>query len=183
MTIHSHDEPRSGPPSRRTSLHLLASLASCAGGSGSSGDHAGQLNGKFEITPATATVVAGQIFHFTASSPWGSGATWTVLPITGGSFDAAGNFTASATPGDYQIVAMWNSDVRYTATASVTVVAAPPPAYINPSVVQAYGNRQVSADGQTHNDAVAGEPIPANSAADGTGAIQVRHGFDPPAVP
>lgn len=164
-------------------LLVLAALG-CGGGNPSSGDHAGQLNGKFQITPSTATVIVGQSLRFSASSPWGGGALWSVLPASGGSIDAGGNFTASAAPGQYQIVAMWNNDVRYTATASASVVPAPPPAILSTGLVQAFGhNLQTSADGSSRNAAIAGEPVPARRAASANGTLQVRHGFYPPPAP
>ena len=159
---------------------LVAGLLNCSGSS-ASGDHAGQLNGHFQITPATATVVAGQTFRFAANSSWGDGAIWSVLPGIGGTIDPAGTFTA-ATPGQYQIVAMWRSDVRYTATATVTVVPAPPATHPSLGMVQAFGQRQGSADGSVRNAPVIGEPLPAQTAASASGTVQVRHGFHlPPA--
>ena len=160
---------------------VLCSILGCSGGGNrTTGDHAGQPNGKFTITPAVATVVSGQTQPFIGSSPWGAGATWSVLPSTGGSFDANGTFTASSTVGQYQIVAMWNSDVRYTATAMVTIVSPPPPAVLNPNLVQAFGAQQGVAGTTITNGAVVGETIPATNAATASGATKVRHGFDPP---
>lgn len=175
----------SGAPSPRPlaflgGLLVFAALG-CGGGNPSSGDHAGQLNGKFQIAPATATVIVGQSLQFSASSPWGGGARWSVLPATGGSIDAGGVFTASTAPGEYQIVAMWNNDVRHTATASASVVPAPPPAVLSTGLVQASGlNLQTSVDGFIRNAAIAGEPVPARRAASANGTVQVRHGFYPP---
>ncbi|HCZ34116.1 MAG TPA: hypothetical protein DHV93_12100 [Holophagaceae bacterium] len=160
---------------------LVFAALGCGGGNPASGDHAGQLNGKFQIAPATATVIVGQSLQFSASAPWGGGARWSVLPATGGSIDAGGMFTASATPGEYQIVAMWNHDVRYTATALAWVVPAPPPAILSTGLVQAFGlNLQTSADGSIRNAVIAGEPVPARRAASANGTVQVRHGFYPP---
>lgn len=147
------------------------------GGDKAPGDRAGQLNGAFSITPPTAQVLLGQTFHFTASSPWGGGATWTVLPATAGTIDAAGTFTAAATAGNCQIVAMYDNDPRYTATASVHVLALIP-AHVNPSLVQASGKLQIQ--GTLRNGAVAGEAFPARKSATADGVLQVRHGFEPP---
>jgi|GEM_PF-718761 len=160
-------------------LLLLAALA-CGGANKSSGDHAGQFNGKFQITPATATIIAGQPFRFSTTSPWGSGATWSVQPATGGTIDAAGNFTASSVPGQCQIVALMTQDVRYTATATVLIVAPPPPSILNPSLVQASGLAQASSNGTIRNAPVVGESVPAQKATSATGSLEVRHGFDPP---
>jgi hypothetical protein len=159
-------------------LVMLESLGCFGGGNRSTGDHAGQLNGQFQITPPTATVITGQTLHFSASSPWGGGATWYVMPASGGTCDASGTFTASSTLGQYQIIALWNDDVRYTATATVWVVA--PAAHLNPNLVQAFGVPQASGNGSTRTTPVVGESVPAQSAAAAGGTTQVRHGFDPP---
>lgn len=163
------------------SIALLLASACTGGGNRTTGDHAGQPNGKFTVSPVVATVIAGQTQRFTASSPWGSGATWSVLPAAGGTFDASGTFTASSTAGRYQIVAMWSGDVRYTATAMVSVVPLPLPAHLNPAMVQANGAAQTSAGGTTRNTSVVGEGVPARTAVSTNGVEQVRHGFDPPA--
>ena len=180
MTFTDHPTRSSSLSQRITTALVLLAFGCSGGGNRTTGDHAGQPNGKFTITPPVATVIAGQVQRFTASSPWGNGAIWSVLPATGGSFDANGNFTASATPGQYQIVAMWGSDVRYTATAAVSVVPPPPPAQLNPLLVQAYGALQTSSVGTTRNTPVVGEAVPARPAATSNGGEQVRHGFDPP---
>jgi len=163
-----------------SALVLLSVCACTGGGNRSSGDHAGQLNGKFQVTPAVATIIAGQTQQFIGSSPWGTGATWSVLPSTGGTFDANGTFTASSTVGQYQIVAMWNNDVRYTATASLSILPPPLPAQINPHLVQAFGVKQTSGAGNSRNTPVVGEAIPARGGATPGGTEQVRHGFDLP---
>lgn len=167
-------------PSLLFLILIQASLGCTGGGNRSTGDHAGQPNGKFTITPTVATVITGQTQQFSAASPWGSGAKWSVLPANGGSFSANGTFTASSTAGQYQIVAMWNDDVRYTATASVSIVPPPLPAQMNPNLVQAFGVRQTSTSGASRNTPVVGEAIPARTAAIPSGTEQVRHGFDPP---
>ena len=159
-------------------LTILAGLGCIGGSNQSTGDQPGQLNGTFQITPSTATILAGQTLQFSASSPWGGGATWYVLPATGGTCDASGTFTASSTLGQYQIVALWNKDVRYTATAIVSVVS--PVAHLNPNLVQAFGVSQASKNGTTRNRPVGGETVPARTAATASGTTQVRHGFEPP---
>jgi hypothetical protein len=184
MAIHIHY--RIGPipflAGVASGLVLLASLGCLAGGTHDSGDHAGQPNGLFLIAPATTTLTAGQSQQFSASTPWGGGATWTVLPATGGSIDANGVFTASTTPGSYSIIALWNNDVRYTATATATVLPPPPPPFINLGLVQAYGERQAAVTGVIHNDNVIGEPVAPLSVVGVTGSYQIRHGFHlPPA--
>jgi hypothetical protein len=170
-------------PGRLGGLLLLAALG-CGGlGDKTGGDRAGQLNGEFRITPATATVITGQTVHFTASGPGGGGATWAVQPAASGTIDAAGNFTASSTLGTCQIVAFSTKDVRYTATASVSIVAPGPPAVITPHLVQASGRPQASGDGAIRSTPVMGEAVPAQKAASATGSIEVRHGFEPPPTP
>ena len=159
-------------------LTILAGLGCIGGSNRSAGDQAGQLNSAFQITPATATLLAGQTLQFSASGPGGGGATWYVLPATGGTCDANGTFTASSTLGQYQVVALWSNDVRYTATATVSIV--PPGAHLNPNLVQAFGGSQVSANGTRRNRPVGGESVPAQTVATPSGTIQVRHGFDPP---
>jgi hypothetical protein len=164
-------------------LLLLAALGCNGGGTGSSGDHGGQLNGPYKIEPSTATVIAGRSMQFTASSPWGSAASWSVLPAAGGSIDAAGLFTAASAPGEYLIVAMWNSDVRYTATAFVAVVPQPPPARLNTGLIQAFGHNLQSTPGSGIRHAtVGGELVPAQKAEGDLEGGHVRHGFYPPPV-
>lgn len=180
MRPHTGSSPRFPlMPGLLGALLAFAALG-CGGGAKSSGDHAGQLNGKFQITPGAATVIAGQTVHFSASGPWGGGATWSVQPAAAGAIDASGAFTAAANLGTCQIVAMWTRDVRYTATATVLIVAPGPPAVINPSLVQASGHSQATGDGAARNALVVGEAVPAQKAASATGSLQVRHGFEPP---
>lgn len=161
-------------------LAALGMVACIGGGDKTSSDRAGQLNGPFTITPPAAQVLLGQTFHFTASTPWGGSTTWTVLPATGGTVDATGTFTAAATTGTCQIVAMWNNDPRYTAIASVQVLAAIP-AHVNPALVQASGKLQTQ--GTLRNGTMVGEAVPARKSATPDGVQQVRHGFDPPSLP
>lgn len=164
---------------------LLLAIAGCSGaGKETSGDHAGQINGPFQITPPLGTVFVGQSLQFLASSPWGSGAIWSVVPASGGSIDARGLFTAASIPGQYQIVAMWRDDVRYTAIATVVVLPLAPAAPMKSGLVQAFGrNLQTSPDGSLRNATIAGEPVPAKKAVTGTGIPHVRHGFYPPSTP
>lgn len=169
------------PPSLLGSLLIILAFGCTGGGGQTSGDHAGQINNPYLITPPIATVTVGETCSFTVASPWGGGTAWSVIPASGGSMDATGKFTASFAQGKYQIVALWNNDVRYTATATVTVVPLPPPAHLSTGLVQAYGhNRQVSPDGSIQNATIAGEPVPAKKAASENGTFQARHGFYPP---
>jgi len=102
-----------------------------------------------------------------------------VLPTTGGSFSGNGLFTASATQGQYRIVAMWNSDVRYTASATAIILPPPAPAESSADLVSASGALQTAATGQSKNTAVVGEAVPAKRATDASGTLELRHGFRP----
>jgi hypothetical protein len=100
---------------------LLLGSAGCGDNFKYTGDHPDKDNYALKISPSAAVVSEGHTLHLTATSPWGTGATWTVLPASLGSFDNQGNFTAGSTLGTGEIVAMWNGDVRYTATAALLV--------------------------------------------------------------
>ena len=158
---------------------VLLILAGCGGGSHATGDQVGTTNQVMTVSPANAQVAPGQTIQFTATIPWGGTATWAVLPATGGSFSGNGLFTASASQGTYRIVAMWNGDVRYTATATATILPAPPPAESSVDLVPASGAVQTGATGQSRNTAVVGEAVPATRATDASGTVELRHGFRP----
>ncbi|NTW84611.1 MAG: hypothetical protein HGB30_00440 [Holophagaceae bacterium] len=159
---------------------LLAALA-CGGGSRSTGDQVATANLVLAITPAVASVAPGQTLQFSANTPWGSGVTWSVQPATGGSINAAGLFTASSTPGQCLVLAMWNNDVRYTASATVTILPPPPAAVISPSLVQASGVQQTVPGTGIAHAAVVGESVPATNAVGSVDpSVKVRHGFEPP---
>ncbi len=158
---------------------LLLVALGCGGGSHATGDQVNTANQVMTLSPATATLAPGQTVQFTAVIPWGGSATWAVLPATGGTFSGNGLFTASVTQGTYRIVAMWNTDVRYTATASATILAPAPAADSTPDIVSASGAQQSGASGQSKNTAVVGEAVPAKRANDASGTLQLRHGFRP----
>lgn len=107
------------------SILLVLALAGCGNGFKFTGDHLDKDNYALKIDPAAPIVTVGHTVHLTATSRWGSGAVWSVLPAAAGAIDANGTFTASMTPTSGTIVAMWKNDVRYTATAILQVVAAP----------------------------------------------------------
>ncbi len=157
---------------------LLLALA-CGGGDRITGDRAATVGQVMSISPAVATLAPGQALQFTANIPWGGSATWSVVPASGGSFSPTGLFTASTTQGSYRIVAMWNGDVRYSATAQATILPPPPPTTSKPDVVSASGSQQGSASGGVQNAAVVGEAVPVHSAADASATRQVRHGYNP----
>lgn len=160
------------------STALLLALA-CGGGDRVSGDRTATVGQVMTVSPAVATLAPGQTLQFTASIPWGGTASWSVVPATGGTFSATGLFTASTTQGSYRIVAMWNGDVRYSATAQATILPPPPPTVSKPEVVSANGSQQGSTTGGVQNASVVGESVPVHSAADASGTLQVRHGYNP----
>jgi len=159
---------------------LLATLA-CGGGSHRTGDQVATANLVLAITPAAASVAPGQTLQFSANTPWGSGVTWSVQPATSGSINSAGLFTASTTQSQCQVLAMWNNDVRYTASATVTILPPPPTAVITPALVQASGAQQTVAGTGIAHAAVVGESVPATNAVGSVDpSVKVRHGFEPP---
>jgi len=162
---------------RGLALPATALLLACGG---SSGDRAGRVNTSFRIAPASATLTAGQSLQFKVEGPAGSEARWTVQPEGGGTVTDAGLFTASGSPGQYTLVAMARKDVRFTATASITLLPPPPPADSSPGLVQASGTQQASPNGLLRNGGLAGEPIPSRESKDAGGYLQTRHGFTPP---
>jgi len=168
---------RSGSIRSLGTLALL--LAACGGTTHNTADRAGNVNQAMTVSPATAYLMPGQTAQFTANIPWEGHALWAVTPLSGGTLNANGLFTASGAPGSYTIIAMWSGDVRYTATAKATVLPPPLPAVSSPNLVSASGAQQASATGQTRNSTVVGEPVPAIRSANAGGTIQVRHGFDP----
>ena len=163
-----------------TGALLLATLG-CGGGSRSTGDQVATANLVLVITPGTASVAPGQTLQFSANSPLGNGVTWSVQPATGGSINASGLFTAATTPVQCQVLAMWNSDVRYTASATVTILPPPPIAVISPTLVQASGVQQTVPGTGIAHAAVVGESVPATNAVGSVDpTVKVRHGFEPP---
>jgi len=171
---------RNSPQASAAAGLLLAALA-CGGGSRSTGDQVATANLVLAITPAVASVAPGQNLQFSANTPWGSGVTWSVQPATGGSINAAGLFTASSTPGQCLVLAMWNNDVRYTASATVTILPPPPAAVISPALVQASGVQQTVPGTGIAHAAVVGESVPATNAVGSVDpSVKVRHGFEPP---
>ncbi len=167
-------------PRLRTLLPTSALLLlACGGGDRTTGDRLATINQVMTVSPAEATLSVGQSLQFTAVIPWGGTATWSVVPATGGTFTPGGLFTAASAPGSYRIVAMWNGDVRYTASAQATVLPPPPPAVSRPDVVSANGSQQGSASGAVQNAAVVGEPMVVRTAADASATVQVRHGYTP----
>jgi hypothetical protein len=150
----------------------------CTGGH-RSGDHAGTINQTMILQPATPTLFAGQSLQFTASTPWGKEATWSVLPATAGVISGSGLFTASTTPGACTVYAMWSKDVRYAASTAVTILPLPAAAVITPGLVQASGAPQTVPGTGLANSPILGEPVPATAATNASQTVKARHGFNP----
>ena len=160
---------------------LLLGTFACRGGSQTAGDPVAPANLVLAITPGRALVAPGQALQFSANAPLGNGITWSVQPATGGSITSAGLFTASATQGQCQVMAMWNNDAHYTASATVTILPPPPVAVITPALVQASGVQQTVPGTGIAHAAVVGESVPATNAVGSVDStVKVRHGFEPP---
>ena len=169
-----------------TLLRLLCATSlvltlGCWGGSSHSGDHVATVNWTMTITPGTGALAVGQSLQFVASTPWGNQTQWSVMPASAGTITSSGLFTAGATTGTCILYAVWSQDVRYTASANVTILPAPPAAVTTPNFVQASGTTQVVTGTAIGNSPVVGESIPAvNVTVVGDPTIKVRHGFEPP---
>jgi hypothetical protein len=150
-------------------------------GTNRSGDRAGTVNEKMTILPESPSLVAGQTIQFSASTPWGNEAIWSVMPATAGTISTTGLFTAATTtPTGAMVLAVWAKDVRYAASTHVSILAPPAPAETSPQLVQASGVQQTVPGTAIANAVVVGEATPAITATSANGAVTVRHGFDPP---
>lgn len=152
-------------------------LAQACGGGRAVGDKAGAASSMLQITPAEAQLAPGQSLQLSVQGSWAGGLRWAVVPSTGGTVSSTGLFTASSNQGLVQIVAVWNQDVRYAATAMITILPPPLPAQSTPALISASGNAQGSLTGTIRNTALAGEGIPATTASDTTQLVTVHHGF------
>jgi hypothetical protein len=135
------------------------------------------------VQPATPPLFVGQKqqFTLTVTNQTETSAAWSVQPGNGGSFDASGNFTASATPGQYTITAQLNQNAQWTATASLTILPAPPLTGVSINSTEAKGADQNSADSAEFNASVAGEPFRSQVSSNAPGTLSVRAGFTPAA--
>jgi len=167
-------------PRSRPFLLLPALLLGCAGNQ-TPGDRAGTVNWTLKVEPSAPTLTVGQTLQFRASAPWGGESLWSVLPSTAGTITPTGLFTAGSEPATCTVLAVWKRDIRYTASASVRVLAQPPPAVSSPNLVQASGVQQIVVGTGTTNAALVGETVAVTTSATSSEAIRVRHGFSPPA--
>jgi hypothetical protein len=69
------------------------------------------------VSPSTVTVAAGSTTTFTAfftpSRPEGGSMTWSVNPASGSRITSAGAYTASATVGNYRVVATFGDTCTF----------------------------------------------------------------------
>ena len=159
---------------------LLLGVLACRG-SQTGGDPMTPVSLVLVITPGTASVAPGQTLQFSANAPLGNGITWSVQPAAAGTITATGLFTASTTQGPCQVLAVWNNDAHYTASATVTILPPPPIAVISPTLVQASGVQQTVPGTGIAHAAVVGESVPATNAVGTVDPnVKVRHGFEPP---
>lgn len=114
---------------RTGSLMFCVLLTACAGGGGggNGGSTCVSSTAAVAIDPGAATVVAGttQPFVATVTGAADTSVTWSVQEAGGGTVSNTGVYEATAPPGTYHVVAKSQADSCATATAEVTVVAAP----------------------------------------------------------
>ena len=170
----------SNPLRRSLALLPVLALGLGCGGTHPTGDQAGQVNFTIQIVPAVPTVIVGQSLQLQVSSPWNADALWSVLPPSAGSISGSGLFTASATPGTCTVIAVWPKDVRYTASATLTIYPPPAPVVSTPNYTQTSGTQQTTSTGGIADANVVGESFPATTSRSADGTLQVRHGFTPP---
>jgi Bacterial Ig-like domain len=127
----------------------------------------------FTVTGPGGTVVAGTVTYtgrtatFTPTFALAGGTTFTATIV-----DTATDTSGNALSGN-QGPPPGPSNYVWTFTTGPGLVQS----QLNLGAVQAFGQIQASADGSIRNDVVAGEPVPAQTAVDVSGTIQVRHGF------
>ena len=158
----------------------LGMVLGCGGGTKVSGDRPDTLNWRLTIAPENPALVGGQSLQFTASTPWGGSAVWSVLPEAAGTITADGLFTAASAPQACTVYAAWSKDVRFAASVAVGILAPPAPAVSSPAYVQCSGAPQTVVGTSTANGAVVGELVSASRTVSEDGFIEVRNGFQPP---
>ena len=142
------------------------------------------------VSPSSVTVAAGSTTRFTASftpsRPEGGSLTWSVNPASGGTITTAGLYTASATVGNYRVVATWTPSnpvpgAIIRASAAVDVLAPPQlGAELNPDLIQASGAIQIS--GAIQNATVVGQPVHPVISRGPNGSVEVLSGFTLPVL-
>ena len=175
----------------KCALPAILGLAGCAGGSPySPASSPPPVNVSLSLNPSSITVAAGSATIFTAfftpSSPNGGSLTWSVNPANGGTITSTGDYTASATPGNYTVVAKWtpsNPVAGTTISGSAVVEVLPLPqmgAELNTDMTQASGAIQVF--GSIQNAAIVGQLVPSVISTDPNDSVQARSGFTIPQV-
>lgn len=126
-----------------------------------------------QVTPSSSTLVIGSSLKFQAVTPGGGGVIWSVLPPAAGVITADGTFRPAGPLGPCKISAVWDQDRRYTGSATLNILAAPPPAESTPNLAEGSGIQQHG--GAFQNYCIAGETVAATTSRNGT--LVVRHGF------
>jgi len=140
------------------------------------------------VNPSSVTVAAGSttIFTevFTPSRPPAGSLTWSVTPAYGGTITKTGEYTASATAGNYMVVATWtpsNPSAGASISGSAVVEVLPPPqlgAELNTDLTQASG--AIQAFGRIQNAGIVGQLVPSVVSTELSDRVQVRSGFTIP---
>ena len=141
---------------------------------------------RLSVEPASITVPAQSTTRFAAvfapSPPGGGQVTWSVSPAEGGTITSSGLYTASATAGNYAVIATWvpldaTAGNKIRGSAMVSVLALPPPE-LNTDLTQASGAFQ--SWGPIQHAAIVGQLVPLTTSEDSTGSVQVDSGFSIP---
>jgi len=84
------------------------------------------------ISPVSVSVPVNAVQTFTATAPGGGGVTWSIQEgASGGTVSSAGLYTAPSTTGTYHVIATSTANSSLSATATVTIVAAPSYSVLN----------------------------------------------------
>ncbi|MFZ0036406.1 MAG: hypothetical protein WAK91_03225 [Candidatus Acidiferrales bacterium] len=166
---------------------IALGVAGCGGVPNSKPSPAPASN-KLSVTPASITVAAGSTTTFTAVFTLPAAAagslSWSVTPVDAGTITGGGILTASATAGQYIVVATWTPANPSTAAilkglATVEILAVPQlDSVISQDSVQASGASQVN--GLIQNGAVVSQGIASILSTDDDNNIRVRSGFPIP---
>jgi hypothetical protein len=164
-------------------LGLLAlGLTACGGDSVTVHPPPGE---KLSVSPPSITVDAGSattfVGVFAPTVPTGGSLTWSITPVNGGTITGAGVYTASATAGQYNVLATWTPSLSSKAAilkGSSTVTLLPVPqldSVISLDLVQASGANQSA--GAIQEGAIAGQGFPSVLSIDSGGNTQALSGF------